>query len=124
MATNVLALSRKLVNAINAKYGSRLVICSNYFFRSGKEVHMKILKDSYYDEEGVYAGHELFSTASSIYMCLFLKDLLDEMGGSERADTNNPGYDAIFSRKDGQKSIDYMKEKYVTHRDFDGEAEE
>jgi hypothetical protein len=112
MSTNVLALARKIAKAVNVKYKTHLVICQTPFFRGTEEVTMKIIKDAFYTDEG-YFEKQLFRSASSIYICLFMRDILDSLDGKERADADNPGYDEVFAKNTGDISIQYLKENYI-----------
>lgn len=112
MASNVLSLARKIIKGINVKYNSHLVICMSTFYRNGEEVNIKILKDAFYGEDG-YCEKMLFRTGSSIYMCLYARDILDTLDGRDLAEFSHPGYEASFLKNNGEAGLNYMKEVYI-----------
>lgn len=112
MASNLLSIARKIILAINMKYRAHLVMNTSEFFKNGDVIHMKIIRDSFYNEDGDYCDKELFRTASSVYTVLFLVDALATLDGRELEDHKNEGYTDIFRRKSGQLSLDYLKEVY------------
>jgi hypothetical protein len=83
-----------------------------FYTADGEAIKMKTVKDAYYDGQN-YMDSELFKSASSIYVCLFLKDLMDFMDGTKLEDHGNPGYRGIFSKRNGKASLEYMKGRYV-----------
>lgn len=112
MAISLLPLSRKVINAINTKYGAHLVMNTSEFFRNGDVIRMKVVKDSFYSGEGDYCDKELFRTASAVYALLFLVDALATLDGRELEDHQNEGYKNLFEKKAAQLSLDYLKEEY------------
>lgn len=112
MSTNVLALARKIAKAVNMKYHTHIVICSSPYIKNNEEINIKVVKDAFYTDEG-YFEKKLFRSASSIYICLFMRDVLDALDGKEAVDAGNPGYDEAFHKNLADASIQYLKENYI-----------
>lgn len=119
MAKTPITIARTIANAINVEFKTHLVINTSQFFGGeGKLVRMYIVKDSYYDH-GKYADKELFKTASGVYCCLFMRDLLYAFQGRESdAAEENEGYLNVLDKRNGRASIEYMKEAYLIDDEF------
>ena len=113
MAKTPITIARTMANALNLTYKTHIVINTSQFFGGeGKLVRMYIVKDSYYSQ-GAYSDKELFKTASGVYACLFMRDLLYAFQGREEVKEDNEGYLNVLARKNGRASIEYMKEVYL-----------
>lgn len=113
MAKTPITIAKTIAMAMNRMYDTHLVInTSSFYGDKGKVVRMYTVKDSY-NIAGNYSNHELFCTASGVYTCLFMVDLLYSFQGKELEDHGNEGYDNVFLKKNGQGSIDYMKSVYL-----------
>lgn len=114
MARTPITIARTLVNALNHIYNTHLVINTTSFHGGeGKIVRMYSVKDAYNMGAKGYSNKELFCTASGVYTCLFLVDLLYTFQGRELENHGNEGYYNVFDRKNGQAAIDYMVDKYL-----------
>ena len=113
MAKTPITIARTIANAMNIQYKTHLVINTSQFFGGeGKLVRMYIVKDSYY-KDGQYADRELFKTASGVYCCLFMRDMLYAFQGTESKDEDNEGYLNVLAKRNGLASIEWMKEVYL-----------
>ena len=118
MAKTPITIARTIANALNQEFKTHIVINTSQFFGGeGKLVRMYIVKDSYYSS-GKYTDKELFKTASGVYACLFMRDLLKSFQNEPLPPEDNEGYKNVFSKKNGQASIDYMKEAYKNGDEF------
>jgi hypothetical protein len=123
MAKTPITIAKNIVLAMNSIYHTHLVInVSSFYGGEGKLVRMYSVKDAY-NYRGQYSNKEIFCSASGVYTCLFMVDLLSSFQGKELEDHNNEGYDNVFARKNGQAGIDYMKEVYLGESRT-GEADE
>lgn len=114
MAKTPITIARTLTNAMNHMYGTHLVINTTSFHGGeGKIVRMYSVKDAYNLGHKGYSNKELFCTASGVYVCLFMVDLLYTFQGKDIEDHHNEGYYNVFARKNGQAAIDYMVDKYL-----------
>lgn len=103
----------KIADALNYMYGCHVVVNNKSFF--GKEqrpVKMYIVQDSWYDQDtGAWRDEILFKSASGVYACLFLRDLLFSFQGKELPNEDNR-YQNIRDSKDVYRSIDFMLANY------------
>lgn len=115
MSQQPITIARTIANALNRQYKTHVVINTSQFFGGeGKVVRMYVIKDAYYyGGKSAYSDKELFKTASGIYACLFMRDLLGAFQHKEKAEETNAGYLNVFMRKNGQASIDYMVKTYL-----------
>jgi len=115
MSPTPVTLARTMANALNRLYGTHIVINTTQFFGGeGKLVRMYVIKDAYFlGSKKNYSDKELFKTASGVYTCLFMRDMLFAFQGKPPAEITNEGYLNVFAKKNGQASIDYMLEKYL-----------
>lgn len=116
MSKSPITIARTIANALNMTFHTHVVINQNYFHKSleGRPIRMYVVKDSYYEPLPFrkYWDKELFRTASAIYTCLFLRDLLWAFQGKVMQNEPNEGYKKIFLDKELSKSIDYMLDRY------------
>ena len=102
----------KISTALNELYKCHCVINTQSFFgREGKAVKMYVVKDSY-NYGGEHCDKELFRSASAIYTCLFMRDLLFAMQDRELEEETNEGYIRVREKRNADASIEYMKVKY------------
>lgn len=115
MSPTPITLARTMANALNRLYGCHVVINTSQFFGGeGKLVRMYVVKDAfYYGGKREYSDKELFKTASGVYACLFVRDLLYTFQGKEKKEETNAGYLNVLEKKNGRASIDYMVKKYL-----------
>lgn len=119
MAKTPITIARTLVNAMNRLYGTHLVInTSSFHGDKGKIIRMYTVKDAY-NSGGGYSNKELFCSASGVYVCLFMRDMLYSFQGKEIPPDDNEGYQNVLARKNGLASIDYMKEVYLVGSESD-----
>lgn len=113
MAKTPITIARSIANALNLQYHTHIVINTSQFYGGeGKLVRMYVVKDSFY-YAGKYSDKELFKTASGVYCCLFMRDMLYAFQGRENGEETNEGYLNVLAKKNGRASIDYMKEVYL-----------
>lgn len=119
MSPTPITIARTMANALNRMYKTHVVINTSQFFGGeGKLVRMYVVKDAfYYGGKSKYSDKELFKTASGIYACLFMRDLLYTFQGRELGEETNQGYINVFNKKNGQASIDYMVKTYLGGED-------
>lgn len=111
MATPV-GTAMKIASALNELYHCHCVINTQSFFgREGKAVRMYIVKDSY-NYGGEHCDKELFRSASGIYTCLFMRDLLYTMQGKKIVEETNEGYIRVREKRNADAAIEYMRMKY------------
>lgn len=121
MAKTPITTARTIANAMNIMYKTHIVINTSQFYGGeGKLVRMYIVKDSYY-YKGKYSDKELFKTASGVYTCLFMRDLLYTFQGREIPRETNEGYLNVLERKNGRASIEYMKGVYLENEPVDND---
>lgn len=115
MSPTPITLARTMANALNNLYHTHIVINTSQFFGGeGKLVRMYVIKDAYYSRgKSSYSDKELFKTASGVYACLFMRDLLAAFRNKEMPEETNMGYLNVFNKKNGQASIDYMLNTYL-----------
>lgn len=119
MAKTPITMARTIANALNMKFKTHIVINTSQFFGGeGKLVRMYIIKDSFYSQ-GSYSDKELFKTASGVYACLFMRDMLYAFEGREPEPEDNEGYLNVLAKKNGKASIDYMKEVYLLNDELE-----
>lgn len=125
MAKTPITIARTIANAMNQMYKTHLVINTSQFFGGeGKLVRMYIVKDAYY-HQGAYVDRELFKTASGVYTCLFMRDMLNAFQGKEASEETNEGYINVLAKRNGLASIEWMKEVYLDgFRDTVGAVED
>lgn len=124
MAKTPINIAKGIVLAMNNLYHTHLVInTSSFYGGEGKLVRMYSIKDAY-NYKGKYSNKEIFCSASGVYTCLFMVDLLNTFQGRPIEDHANEGYDNVFARKNGQAGIDYMKEVYLEHEFGTGQEDE
>lgn len=112
MAKTPITIAKGIVLAMNQLYGTHLVInTSSFYGNENKLIRMYSVKDSY-RLDGSNVSKELFCSASGVYTCLFMVDLLAAFQGKDREEHDNEGYDRVFARKNCQANIDYMKGAY------------
>lgn len=122
MAKTPITIAKSLCLAMNYQYKTHLVINTTQFYgEGGRLIRMYSVKDAY-NYQGKYANKELFCTASGVYTCLFMVDLLNAFRGIESED-HGDGYNNVFARKNGQGSIEYMKEVYLEN-ELESESDE
>ena len=115
MAKTPITIAKTICLAMNNMYKTHLVINTSQFYGEGSRlIRMYSVKDAY-NYQGKYANKELFCSASGVYTCLFMVDLLNAFRNEPLEDHKNEGYDNVFARKNGQAAIDYMKEVYLEH---------
>lgn len=121
MAKTPITIARTIANAMNLTYKTHLVInVSQFYGGEGKLVRMYIVKDSFY-RQGSYSDKELFKTASGVYTCLFMRDMLYAFQGRDIPRETNEGYLNVLEKKNGRASIEYMKEEYLENGIVDTE---
>lgn len=119
MAKTPITTARTIANAINAMFHAHVVInVSQFYGAQGKLVRMYVIKDSFYYADG-YSDKELFKTASGVYACLFMRDLLYGLQGKDIPHEDNEGYNNILEKKNGLASIEYMKEAYTKNDELE-----
>lgn len=119
MSPTPISLARTMVNAMNNMYGTHLVInTSSFYGGEGKLVRMYTVKDAY-NYNGEYSNKEIFCSASGIYVCLFMRDLLYTFQGKDRVEEDNEGYNNVLAKKNGLENIDYMVKTYLSRREDD-----
>lgn len=117
MAKTPITIAKSIALAMNQTYQTHIVInTSSFYGEGGKVVRMYTVKDSY-NYRGKYSNKELFCSASGVYTCLFMVDLLYTFQGKELDDHENPGYTNVFMKKNGQAAIEYMKGAYFDEPD-------
>jgi len=110
-----LSLAEKISTALNAKYGTHIVINSNKFFgKEGTIVNMHVVKDVY-GRGHSYCDEELFRSASSIYTCLFMRDLLYYLDGKD-IPKGDEGWERQKAIKHPEVSFEYMRKKYLADK--------
>lgn len=84
MAT-IISLQRKLVRGINYKYHCNLVLNTTQFHRKGEPEPVTLTKvsDTYVDEDGTFVTTPLYGSSSSVFVMLYLRDLLCALDGKE-----------------------------------------
>ena len=113
MAKTPITTARTIANAMNQMFKTHLVINTSQFFGGeGKLVRMYIVKDSYY-HGGAYVDKELFKTASGVYCCLFMRDMLYAFQGRDNGEETNEGYLNVLEKRNGLASIEWMKGVYL-----------
>lgn len=113
MAKTPITIARTIANAMNIQYKTHLVINTSQFYGGeGKLVRMYVVKDSYY-HQGQYSDRELFKTASGVYCCLFMRDMLYAFQGTDGGEETNEGYLNVLDKRNGLASIAWMKEAYL-----------
>lgn len=109
-------LSKKLLLAINTKYKCHLVMnVSSYFnHRSNinSHVNMYVIKEEYHFEDGERVNKEVFRSASLVYACLYLRDLLFTLEGKSIPLNLDDGWAKMRAKRDVDSSIAYLEEKY------------
>lgn len=119
MSPSPISLARTMVNAMNTLYHTHIVInTSSFYGGEGKLVRMYTVKDAF-KYNGSYSNRELFCSASGIYVCLFMRDLLYTFQGREKVEEENEGYKNVLAKKNGLESIDYMVKTYLSRREDD-----
>lgn len=115
MSPTPITLARTIANALNTMYHTHVVINTSQFFgNEGKLVRMYIIKDAYYSiNTGAYKDEELFKTASGVYACLFMRDMLAAFQKKELPEETNIGYLNVLAKRNGKASIDYMLKTYL-----------
>ena len=107
--------AKKLATAINMEYGAHIVINRNEFFarEEFRTVHLYSVRDAWSgNDTEKYRNDELFRTASGIYVCLFMRDMLWTFQGRTVPLEDNPGYNKVFSRNNGWEMIRMMVNRY------------
>lgn len=118
MAPTPITTANTIARAMNNLYGTHIVInTTNFYGGEGKLVRMYVVKDSY-KYNGGYSNKELFCSASGIYTCLFMRDLLYSFQGREVPEEENEGYINVKAKKNAEGAIEYMKSVY-SRRDED-----
>ena len=114
MAKTPITIAKPIANAMNIQYKTHLVINTSQFYGGeGKLVRMYVVKDSFYSQ-GQYSDRELFKTASGVYCCLFLRDLMYAFQGrTDVPEETNEGYLNVLAKKNGLGSIEWMKGVYL-----------
>lgn len=118
---NPYLLTKKLISAVNFKYNCHIVINTSNFFNSKdsptNQVHVYSIREDYYFADGDKLNKELFKSASSLYTCLYMRDLLYALEGREIPEEDNEGWNKMRAKRDVKGSIAYIKEKYGLRRD-------
>lgn len=114
MSPTPITIARTIANALNMTYGTHIVINTSQFFGGeGKLVRMYVIKDAfYYGGKSEYSDKELFKTASGVYACLYMRDMLNAFKGEE-TEEDNQGYLNVLAKKNGRANIDYMVKTYL-----------
>ena len=120
MARTPITIARTIATAMNIEYGTHIVINTSQFYGGdGKLVRMYVVKDAYH-YGGKWSDKELFKTASGVYVCLFMRDMLYSFQGKEVEETN-AGYLNVKAKKNGEGSIEYMKGAYLDDKSESGD---
>lgn len=113
---NTYGLTRRLISAVNRLYNCHIVLNISSFFNNregpNNQVNMYILKEEYHFPDGERVNRELFRSASSVYTCLYMRDLLYVLQDKEIPDDNNEGWENMKIKRNVAESIAYIKEKY------------
>lgn len=113
MAPSPITVANTIARAMNSTYGTHLVInTTNFYGAEGKLVRMYTVKDAY-KYNGGYSNKEIFCSASGVYTCLFMRDLLYAFQGKEIPEEDNEGYNNVRMRKNADGSIQYMVDTYL-----------
>ena len=125
MAQTPISTANTIARAMNRLYHTHLVINTTQFYGGeGKLVRMYTVKDAFY-YGGDYSDKQLFKTASGIYTCLFMRDLLFSFQGRELKEETNEGYLRVREKNNADYSIEYMKGVYLNAENSnDGEEAE
>lgn len=122
MAPTPISTANTIARAMNQLYHTHIVINTSQFYGGeGKLVRMYVVKDAFY-YGGQYSDKQIFKSASGIYVCLFMRDLLYAFQGREPEDSHNEGYYRVFAKNNGESAIEYMKGAYLNAEpEYDGE---
>lgn len=113
MAKRPITIANDIARAMNQMFHTHLVINTSQFYGGeGKLVRMYVIKDSFYSK-GEYSDKQIFKTASGVYACLFMRDLLYAFQGKEEVEAENEGYARAKEKNNAYASIDYMKGAYI-----------
>lgn len=106
----------KMMAGLNHMYGCHLTLSENKFFGTeGQPITMYIVKDCYREKDGHFIDDELFRSASLIYTCYFMRELMFAMKGEEAPPIEGDiaeKWAHIREKRNVDKSIQLMKEKY------------
>ncbi len=123
MAPTPISTANTIARAMNQLFGTHIVINTSQFYGGeGKLVRMYVVKDSYY-YKGKYSDEEIFKSASGIYVCLFMRDLLYSFQGKEIPPKDNEGYANVYAKRNGDASIEKMKGVYLNAKPDDSGEE-
>lgn len=113
MAPSPISVANTIARAMNRTYDTHIVInTTNFYGGEGKLVRMYTVKDAF-KYNGGYSNKELFCSASGIYTCLFMRDLLYTFQGKDVPHEDNEGYNNVRERKNADASIQYMVDTYL-----------
>ncbi len=124
MAKKPISIANDIARAMNQMFHTHIVINTSQFYGGeGKLVRMYIVKDSYY-AKGQYTDEQIFKSASGLYTCLFMRDLLYAFQGKEEVVADNEGYDRAKEKNNVPASIEYMKGVYIDAKPEDADSGE
>lgn len=84
MAANLLAISKKLVKALNTRGYMLTFSYKQFMSREGKPInYYSINKATWNDEKGKYHHQELYSSTSMVRIVLYLRDMWYKENGWE-----------------------------------------
>lgn len=113
MAPTPISIANTIARAMNSEFKTHIVINTSQFYGGeGKLVRMYIVKDSFC-YNGKYSDKEIFKSASGVYTCLFMRDLLYAFQGRDIPEENNEGYNNVKEKRNAEASIEYMKGVYL-----------
>ncbi|MBO5628164.1 MAG: hypothetical protein J5965_03705 [Aeriscardovia sp.] len=113
MARTPITTANTIARAMNQLYKTHIVINTSQFYGGeGKLVRMYVVKDSFY-YKGEYSDKQIFKSASGVYTCLFMRDLLYAFQNKEIPEENNEGYNRVREKNNADANIEYMKGVYL-----------
>lgn len=100
---NIRGICQKLITAIEHGYGRRITFHTQQFVGSEGYRHtLYILKEAMWDEDKrKYINHDLFRSASTIQVALYLRDFYYTLEGKELP-TDNETWNQIRANINGQ----------------------
>lgn len=106
----------KMMAGLNHLYGCHLTLSESKFFGTeGQPITMYIIKDCYKEKDGKFVDDELFRSASLIYTCYFMRELMFAMKGEELPPLEGEiaeKWSQMREKRNVEKSVEFMKEKY------------
>lgn len=99
VSSNVKRSIQKLILAIQYRHGRRITYHTQQFVGREGNVHtLYMLKEATYDDsKGKYINHDVFKSASTIQIALFLRDMYYQLEGQELP-TDNEIWNKIRER--------------------------